>query len=79
QREDGAQAVILGGAALAGLAARIAPLVEVPLIDSVHAGARVAARLADTHASARSAAKDGTPRPRTPTVHVGAALQKLLA
>ncbi|MBL8377544.1 MAG: aspartate/glutamate racemase family protein, partial [Burkholderiales bacterium] len=46
QREDGAQAVILGGAALAGLAARIAPLVEVPLIDSVHAGARVAARLA---------------------------------
>ena len=43
---DGAQAVILGGAALAGLAARIAPLVSVPVIDSVHAGARAALRLA---------------------------------
>ena len=43
---DGAKAVILGGAALAGLAARIAPMVSVPVIDSVHAGARAAARLA---------------------------------
>ncbi len=44
--QDGAQAVILGGAALAGLAARIAPLVSVPVIDNVHAGARAALRLA---------------------------------
>ena len=44
--QDGAQAVILGGAALAGLAARIAPMVSVPVIDSVHAGARTALRLA---------------------------------
>ena len=44
--DDGAQAVILGGAALAGLAARIAPSVSVPVIDSVHAGARAALKLA---------------------------------
>ena len=44
--QDGAQAVILGGAALAGLAARIAHLVSVPVIDSVHAGARAALKLA---------------------------------
>lgn len=44
--QDGAQAVILGGAALAGLAARIAPMVSVPVIDSVHAGARAAVKLA---------------------------------
>ena len=35
--EDGAEAVILGGAGLAGLASRIAHRVPVPLIDSVHA------------------------------------------
>ncbi len=43
-REDGAQAVILGGAGLAGLAARLQPDVAVPVIDSVHAGARAIAR-----------------------------------
>jgi allantoin racemase len=36
----GADAVILGGAGLAGMAAQIAPAVDVPLIDSVTAGAR---------------------------------------
>ncbi|MBT9503997.1 MAG: aspartate/glutamate racemase family protein [Burkholderiaceae bacterium] len=36
----GAQAVILGGAGLAGLAARIQPGLAVPVIDSVLAGAR---------------------------------------
>jgi allantoin racemase len=35
-----AQAVILGGAGLAGIAAAIAPRLPVPLIDSVSAGAR---------------------------------------
>jgi Asp/Glu/hydantoin racemase len=43
-REDGAQAVILGGAGLAGLATRVQPDVTVPVIDSVHAGARAIAR-----------------------------------
>jgi Asp/Glu/hydantoin racemase len=37
---DGARAVILGGAGLAGLAARIADRVPVPLLDSVLVGAR---------------------------------------
>lgn len=36
----GADAVILGGAGLAGMAARLAPRLTVPLIDSVTAGAR---------------------------------------
>jgi allantoin racemase len=39
---DGAGAVILGGAGLAGLAARIAERVPVPLICSVEAGVRAA-------------------------------------
>lgn len=37
-REDGANVVILGGAALAGLAARIQPRVSAPVICSVEAG-----------------------------------------
>jgi allantoin racemase len=36
---SGADCVILGGAALAGMAAAIAPALDVPLIDSVSAGA----------------------------------------
>jgi allantoin racemase len=40
ERESEAQAVIVGGAALAGVAALIQPQVRVPLIDSVAAGAR---------------------------------------
>jgi Asp/Glu/hydantoin racemase len=75
-KEDGAEAVIMGGAALAGLAARIAPQVAIPVIDSVHAGARVAAAL-----SREFAAGPKTPQPHhvTPTVGVGDALAKLLA
>jgi allantoin racemase len=40
QAAAGADAVILGGAGLAGMAARLAPQLSVPLIDSVTAGAR---------------------------------------
>lgn len=43
-RDFGAQAVILGGAGLAGMAAAIQPALDVPLIDSVAAGARQALR-----------------------------------
>ena len=44
-RDDGAQAVVLGGAALAGLAARIAPG-QVPVIDRcVCRGAGTAGRV----------------------------------
>ena len=41
-RRFGAQAVIVGGAGLAGMAALMAGRVEVPLIDSVQAGVRLA-------------------------------------
>jgi allantoin racemase len=44
--EDGAQAVILGGAGFAGLGERVAALAGFPVIDSVLAGARAAERLA---------------------------------
>lgn len=43
---DGAEAVILGGAGLAGLAARVQPHVDVALIDNIITGARHAERLA---------------------------------
>jgi len=43
-RQLGAQAVIVGGAGLAGVAAAIQSEVGVPLIDSVHAGTRWALR-----------------------------------
>jgi allantoin racemase len=45
-RKFNAQSVIVGGAALAGVAALIQPKVSVPLIDSVAAGARWARALA---------------------------------
>ena len=41
-KSDGADAVILGGAGLAGMAALIASAVDVPVIDSVLAGTRQA-------------------------------------
>ena len=41
-KEDGAQAVILGGAGLVGLAARVQPYVSAPVICSVEAGVRAA-------------------------------------
>jgi Asp/Glu/hydantoin racemase len=41
-KEDGADVVILGGAALAGLAARIQPAVPVPVLCSVETGAAAA-------------------------------------
>jgi allantoin racemase len=40
--EDGADVVILGGAALAGLASRIQPSVPIPVLCSVEAGTRAA-------------------------------------
>lgn len=49
----GAQAIIIGGAGLAGQAAQLQPLLPVPLIDSVAAGVRQAlARAADPSATA---------------------------
>ncbi len=45
-KQFNAQAIVLGGAGLAGMAAHIAPLVSVPVIDSVSAGVRQAMLLA---------------------------------
>jgi allantoin racemase len=53
----GADAVVLGGAGLAGLAARVAPALERPLIDSVTAGATALV------AAARSNAPSSSPGP----------------
>jgi len=53
-----AQAVILGGAGLAGLAAAIAPRLPVPLIDSVSAGARWAIEAGRTAAGPRTTGID---------------------
>lgn len=49
---DGADVVILGGAAMAGLAAPLQPLVPVPIICSVLAGAQAAHRQASAVARA---------------------------
>ncbi|NKC30048.1 aspartate/glutamate racemase family protein [Falsiroseomonas selenitidurans] len=40
--QDGAEVVVLGGAGLAGLAARLAPMVPVPVLCSVEEGVRAA-------------------------------------
>jgi allantoin racemase len=55
-RQLGAQAVILGGAGLAGMAAAIQPGLAVPLIDSVTAGAHWALR---SHAAPPQRARAG--------------------
>jgi allantoin racemase len=52
--EDGADVVILGGAALAGLAARIQPAVPIPVLCSVEVGTRAA--IAAASSSNRQAA-----------------------
>ncbi|MBR1119889.1 aspartate/glutamate racemase family protein [Bradyrhizobium lablabi] len=57
-RDDGAEIVILGGAALAGLAQRIQPRVAVPLLCSVEVGARaVIAAAAEERRSERCVVK----------------------
>ncbi len=69
----GAQAVILGGAGLLGLAARIQPRLDVPIVCSVEAGFR-----------ASSAALKGVPRVEattvpTPSLNLSPELSALLA
>jgi allantoin racemase len=44
KEEDGARTVIIGGAALAGFAAKLQSRADVPLIDSVECGARAVAK-----------------------------------
>lgn len=57
----GAEAVILGGAGLAGMGADIAPQVPVPMIDSVQAGADWAVQALAAGAPATAAACFGVP------------------
>lgn len=69
---DGAKAVILGGAGLAGIAPHIADQVPVPLVDGLVASVHWAEVMAGKPAA--PAARDGVP-----SVGLGAALQGLLA
>lgn len=71
--DDGADVVILGGAALAGLATRIQPNVPVPVLCSVEAGTR-AAIAAAKNASVRRA----DPPPALDSTGLGAELAALL-
>lgn len=52
----GAKSIILGGAGLAGMAAHIAPSLDVPVIDSVQAGVAHALQLATAHLQSADAA-----------------------
>jgi Asp/Glu/hydantoin racemase len=70
--DDGAEVVILGGAALAGLARRIQPDVAVPLLCSVEVGAKAAiSAAAEKSRGDRSA-------PRISSVGLSPALTKLI-
>ena len=77
-REHGAECVILGGAGLAGLAAKLAGRVDVPLIDSVTAVIKAAEALVDAH---RTKARPGSfaVTPSTETVGLSPALTRKLS
>lgn len=68
---DRAEAVILGGAALAGLAARLQPQVPMPVICSVEAGIRASL------AAVRAPYARPAPAPME-SIHLGLALESLL-
>ena len=70
--EDGADVVILGGAALAGLAARIQPSVPIPVLCSVEVGTRAAI------AAASCASRRVPSPPALDSVGLGPDLAKLL-
>jgi allantoin racemase len=71
-RQDGADVVILGGAALAGLAARIQPSVPIPVLCSVEAGTRAAI------AAASQAKRHAASPPALDSVGLGPDLASLL-
>lgn len=73
-REDGADVVILGGAGLAGLAARLKPMVEAPLLDGVACAIAQAEALAQ-----QQLANLGNPPPPVESVGLSMALTRLLA
>jgi Asp/Glu/hydantoin racemase len=59
--EDGADEVILGGAALAGLAERVQPRVWVPVLDSVTVGAQRVAAACRAHQERQGASQGVSP------------------
>lgn len=73
----GAEVVILGGAGLAGLAARLAPRVPVPLLDSLACGVAQALALAGLGA-ARPEVGSYAPPAATPVTGLSAPLSRLL-
>lgn len=73
----GAEVVILGGAGLAGLAARLAPRLSIPVLDSLACGIAQALALFRLGA-ARAAAGSYAPPPPMPVTGLGPALSRLL-
>ena len=75
--EDGAEAVILGGLGLAGLAERIAARVPVPIIDNVVAAVRVA-EAAATLGAAKATAGSFAPSAPIKTIGLSPPLASLI-
>ena len=73
-REDGADVVILGGAGLAGLAAKLKPMVDAPLLDGVACAISMAETLAR-----QKPGKAGPSPAAVESVGLSPALAKLLA
>ena len=73
-RDDGADVVILGGAGLAGLAARLKPMVEAPLLDGVACAIAQAEALAQ-----QRLANLGNPPAPVESIGLSNGLAKLLA
>ncbi|MBM3368884.1 MAG: Asp/Glu racemase [Betaproteobacteria bacterium] len=72
-QRDGAQGVVLGGAGLAGLAARIAPRVPAPVIDPIEASVAAAEALARAGAR-KPQAGDYAASPAVETIGLAAPL-----
>ena len=75
--EDGADVVILGGAGLAGLAARLASRVEVPLLDGLACAISMAEALASQKAAKAGRGSLARPAP-VQSIGLSAALTRLL-
>lgn len=73
---DRAEVVVLGGAGLAGLAPRLAPMLPVPVLDSLACGVRVALALASLGLRPRAAQPAEDP---SAFAGLGAALSAVLA
>ena len=75
RQHPGLGSIIIGGAGLAGLAARIAPAVGVPMIDSVDAGVRHALALAHQRGAM---GRGGAAAAQPPSIGLSAELSRWL-